>query len=229
MTEKSGTLMNLKNDEEEKEAIISEKAARTLEVAGSAIFGALSIIIGAFLAPSIPRIAGWFIAIVDPISIIWITAFLLFGIRAGIFTTLIGTVGLMPFDPTTWVGPSMKAAATLSTLIVAIIALRLYKRKAAVKNSRKLKRPRNYIMFGALGLLLRIIVMVILNILVFTTIYSFLLNTITLEFLGLPGVTGMTAILVGAPLINLWQGVLDLLIPYLIVYGLKLDEMFQIW
>ncbi|TXT62362.1 MAG: conserved membrane protein of unknown function [Promethearchaeota archaeon] len=229
MTEESKSIMDLGNDEEEKEAIISEKAARTLEVAGSAIFGALSIIIGALLAPSIPRIAGWFIAIVDPISIIWITAFLLFGVRAGIFTTLIGTVGLMPFDPTTWVGPSMKAAATLSTMLVAIIALELYKRKAVVRSSKKLKRPRNYVIFGALGLILRIFVMVILNVLVFTTLYSSELNGITLEFLGLPDVTGITAILVGAPLINLWQGAIDLLIPYLVVFGLNLDEKFQIW
>jgi riboflavin transporter FmnP len=229
MTEESKSIMDLGNDEEEKEAIISEKAARTLEVAGSAIFGALSIIIGALLAPSIPRIAGWFIAIVDPISIIWITAFLLFGVRAGIFTTLIGTVGLMPFDPTTWVGPSMKAAATLSTMLVAIIALELYKRKAVVRSSKKLKRPKNYVIFGALGLILRIFVMVILNVLVFTTLYSSELNGITLEFLGLPDVTGITAILVGAPLINLWQGAIDLLIPYLVVFGLNLDEKFQIW
>jgi len=228
MTEESKLVTESDENDEEKEAIISVKAARTLEVAGSAIFGALSIIIGAFLAPSIPRIAGWFIAIVDPISIIWITAFLLFGVRAGIFTTLIGTIGLMPFDPTTWVGPLMKFSATISTIIIAILILRLYKREGTRK-SKKLKKPRNYIFYGALGLILRIFVMIGLNVFIFTTIYSFLLNTITLEFIGLPTVTGMTAILFGAPIINLWQGILDLAIPYFIVFGLKLDEKFQIW
>ncbi|TFF92364.1 MAG: hypothetical protein EU543_05560 [Promethearchaeota archaeon] len=228
MTEESKLIADSHENDEEKEAIISERAARTLEVAGSAIFGALSIIIGAFLAPSIPRIAGWFIAIVDPISIIWITSFLLFGVRAGIFTTLIGTIGLMPFDPTTWVGPLMKFSATMSTVIFAILVLRLYKR-GDTRKSKKLKKPRNYIFYGALGLILRIFVMIALNVLIFTTIYSFLLNTITLEFIGLPSITGMTAILIGAPLINLWQGILDLAIPYFIVFGLKLDEKFQIW
>lgn len=228
MTEESKLVTESHENDEEKEAIISLKAARTLEVAGSAIFGALSIIIGAFLAPSIPRIAGWFIAIIDPISIIWITAFLLFGVRAGLFTTLIGTIGLMPFDPTTWVGPLMKFSATISTIIIVILILRLYKRDGTRK-SKKLKKPQNFIFYGALGLILRIFVMIGLNVFIFTTIYSFLLNTITLEFIGLPNITGMTAILFGAPIINLWQGILDLAIPYFIVFGLKLDEKFQIW
>ena len=52
---------------------------------------------------------------------------------------------------------------------------------------------------------------------------------ITLEFLGLPQITGITAILIGAPLINAWQSALDLLIPYLLVFSTRLDEKFEIW
>jgi riboflavin transporter FmnP len=213
----------------EKEAIRSSSSQLLIELAGAAIFGALSVVVGAFLAPNIPRIAGWFIAIVDPISIIWVACFLIFGVRAGLLCSVVGAVGLMPFDPTGWIGPSMKLAATISLIIIPIILLKLYKREPGIINSQKLKEPKNYVINGLLGTVLRIVVMEILNIIAYLTAFAAYAGLISLEFLGLPQVTGMTAILIGAPLINAWQSILDLLIPYLLVFTTKLDEKFEIW
>ncbi|MHA1987890.1 MAG: hypothetical protein ACW98D_14740 [Promethearchaeota archaeon] len=213
----------------ETEVIRSNSSQLIIEMAGAGIFGALSIVVGAVLAPNIPRIAGWFIAIVDPISIIWIACLFIFGVRAGILSSFIGAIGLMPFDPTTWIGPSLKLAATLSLIIVPIIFLKLYKREPGILNSQKLKKPKNYIIYGVAGTALRIVVMEILNIIVYVTVFAQWAGSISLAFLGLPQITGMTAILIGAPLINAWQSVLDLLIPYLLVFTTKLDEKFEIW
>jgi riboflavin transporter FmnP len=214
---------------EEKETFRTLGALGTLEIAGTAIFGALSIVVGAFLAPTIPRIAGWYIAIVDPISIIWIACLLIFGVKAGLLCCAIGAVGLIPFDFTGWIGPSMKFTATVSLIIIPIIFLKLYKREEGVSNSQKLKDPKNFIVYGAIGTAVRIGVMELFNIFVYLTLFADYAPFISLEFLGLPQVTGMTAILIGAPLINAWQSVLDLAIPYVIVYGAKLDERFEIW
>ncbi|KKL25337.1 hypothetical protein LCGC14_2406340 [marine sediment metagenome] len=214
---------------EEKEFRISGRTLSTLEIAGAAIFGALSIVISVFVTPLIPRIPGWGIAIIDPISIIWITCLLIFGVRSGILCTAIGTVGLMPFDPTGWVGPLMKFSATLSLIIVPIVFLKLYKREDQGKRSLKLKTPKNYIVYGALGTVLRIGVMIIFNIVLFLTLWSDWLTGTNLEFLGLPKVSGWTALIIGAILINGWQSVLDLLVPYLLVFTTKLDEKFEIW
>ncbi|MFW9827083.1 MAG: hypothetical protein ACFFEY_05615 [Candidatus Thorarchaeota archaeon] len=213
----------------EKEVIRSISSQIIIELAGAAIFGALSVVAGAFLAPNIPRIAGWFIAIIDPISIIWITCLLIFGVRAGILCSIIGAVGLMPFDFTGWIGPSMKLVATLSLIIIPIIFLKLYKREVNIKGSQKLKKTRNYITYGVLGTVVRIVIMEILNVIVYLTVFALYADFITLQFLGLPQITGMTAILIGAPLINAWQSLLDLLIPYLLVFTTKLDEKFEIW
>jgi riboflavin transporter FmnP len=213
----------------EKETTRSSSSQILIELAGAAIFGALSVVVGTFLAPSIPRIAGWFIAIVDPISIIWITCFLIFGVRAGLLCSFVGAVGLMPFDPTGWIGPSMKLAATISLIIIPIILLKLYKREPGILNSQKLKEPKNYAFNGLLGTVLRIVVMEILNILAFLTVFAGYVDFVTLEFLGLPQISGLTAILIGAPLINAWQSVLDLLIPYLLVFTTRLNEKFEIW
>ncbi len=214
---------------EEKEFRISGRTLSTLEIAGAAIFGALSIVISVFVTPLIPRIPGWGIAIIDPISIIWITCLLIFGVRSGILCTAIGTVGLMPFDPTGWIGPLMKFSATLSLIIVPIVFLKLYKREDQVKRSLKLKKPKNYIVYGALGTVLRIGVMIIFNIVLFLTLWSDWLAYTDLGFLGLPKVSGWAALIIGAILINGWQSVLDLLIPYLLVFTSKLDEKFEIW
>lgn len=217
---------------EEKESFMSRRSQLNLQIAGAALFSALSIVIGALLTPTLTkilRIPGWQIAIFDLISIIWVTCFFLFGEKAGILCCIIGSLGLMPFDDSAPIGPLMKLAATFSLIIVPIIFLKLYKREAGMRKSQKLKNHRNIITYGLLGTALRIIIMVMLNLLVGLTIYSPFLNYITLEFLGLPGVTGITAIIIGAPIINAWQSAIDLIIPYLIVFGLKLDKKFEIW
>ncbi len=214
---------------EEKEFKISGKPLRTLEIVGAAIFGALSIVVSVFITPILPRIPAWEIAIVDPVSIIWITCLLIFGVRAGLLCTAIGTVGLMPFDPSGWIGPMMKFSATISLIIVPIVFLKLYKRDDQGKKSLKLKRPKNYIVYGALGTVLRIGVMIIFNIVIFLTFWSDYLAYTNLEFLGLPQISGWTALIIGAILINSWQSVLDLLVPYLLVFTTKLDEKFEIW
>ena len=62
------------NQEERKVPKNSQKKL-TLEIAGAAIFSALSIAISALIIANpllVPRVPGWYIAYFDPISIIWI-------------------------------------------------------------------------------------------------------------------------------------------------------------
>ncbi len=214
---------------DEKEFKLSGKTLYTLEIAGAAIFGALSVVVSVFITPLIPRVPGWFIAIVDPISIIWITCLLIFGVRSGFLCLIIGTVGLMPWDPYPLIGPPMKFSATFSLVIVSVLFLKLYKREEGILKSQKFKKTRNYIFYGLLGIILRILVMLILNIIVFLTIFADFLSYVNLKFLGLPNLSGWTAIFIGAPIINAYQSVIDLVIPYLIVFGTKLDKKYEIW
>ncbi len=213
---------------EEKESRLSGKPLGTLEIAGAAIFGALSIVVGALTAPILPRVPGWGIAYFDPISIIWICCFLIFGVKAGLLCCTIGTIGLMPFDPFAPIGPLMKFSATVSLIIVGIVILKLYKQEEGVRKSQVIKEPKKYIFYGVLGILLRIGVMMIFNFLLFVTLFAPFLNSPDLDFLGL-GVSGWTAVIIGVIIINAETSVWDLLLPYLIVYGLKLDEKYEIW
>lgn len=214
---------------DEKYTLMSSKTRLTLEVTGAALFGALSLVLSAFTTPFIPRIPGWGIAIIDPVSILWICCFLIFGPKSGLLCCVIGTLALFPFDPFSPIGPLMKFAATISLIIIPILMLRLYKNPADNRNSQKYKKIRNYIVTGVIGIVLRIIIMMVFNVLLFMTLFTFLIESTTLEFIGLPGVSGWNAIVFGVILINAETSVWDLLIPYLIVFGLKIDQKFEIW
>ena len=109
---------------EEKESFRSKTSLMTLQLAGGAIFGALSIVVS-FIAAFLPRTPEGF-AYFDPVSIIWVLCFLIFGPLAGILCSVIGMVGLMFFDPFAPIGPSMKFIATIPMIIVPMLLKKLY-------------------------------------------------------------------------------------------------------
>ncbi|MBY9004381.1 MAG: hypothetical protein KGD73_10445 [Candidatus Lokiarchaeota archaeon] len=218
------------HEEKEIATSMSKRTRLTLEVTGAALFGAMSLVLSAFLTPIIPRIPGWGIAIIDPVSILWITCFLIFGPKSGLLCCLIGTLALFPFDPSVpAIGPLMKLFATLSLIIVPIILLRLHKTEPGRRNSQKYKKLTTYILTGLLGIVLRIIVMMILNVWLFLTLFSDYLAFTTLEFIGLPSISAWNAVVIGVIIINVEISLWDLILPYLVVFGLKLDQKYEIW
>ena len=214
---------------EEKETQMSKSSQLVLQIAGAALFGALSIGISAFTTPILPRVPGWGIAIIDPVSIIWVMCFLIFGARSGLLCCVLGTFGLMPFDQFAPIGPLMKLSATVALIIVPIMFLKLYKTKEGVRNVEKIKNYKNYIVYGIFGMILRISIMMLFNYLLFITLFADVLAYVDLSFMGLTDISGWTAVIIVVIIINAETSVWDLLIPYLIVFGLKIDEKFAIW
>ncbi|TFG04500.1 MAG: ECF transporter S component [Promethearchaeota archaeon] len=207
----------------EKETFIAQRSLRTIQIAGAAIFGALSVVISAITTPIIPRIPGWGMAIFDPVSIIWIICFLIFGPVAGILCCVIGAFGLLLFDPT-GIGPVFKFLATIPLVLVPTLILRLFKRKEKVLNCPKLKNSKNYAFTGILALATRIVIMIIANVIFF----MFFANLF--EWAQTPGSTeAWVLIIVFAIVVNAYQGALDLIIPYLVVFKTNLDEKYEIW
>ncbi len=199
---------------EEKETFLSKNTRITLQIVGAAIFGALSLILSLYVVPYLPRTPEGF-AYFDPVSIIWFSCFLIFGPLAGVLCCFIGMTVLFPFDPFAPIGPLMKFSASFSLMIVPILLLYLFKRKEKGRKSQKLKAAKTYIIYGAFGTLLRIVVMVILNIAVYLAL--------GFDPAGL-GYWIVIVILLNA-LTSLW----DLLVPYLLVFTSKLDQKFEIW
>lgn len=210
MTSSKSKESEMQNIENEKESAMSKQTKLTLQVSGSAIFAALSITLS-WLATVLPRF-GAGMAYFDPISIIWITAFLIFGPWAGILCSIIGTLGLFFFDPFVPIGPLMKFAATVILMVVYIIGLKLYKENTT---SKKLKNLKTFAIWGIIAIVIRVILMVLLN------IPAYLIIAGTSE--------GLVLWLINAIITNSYQGFADLVIPYLLVYKTKLDEKFEIW
>ena len=71
--------------------------------------------------------------------------------------------------------------------------------------------------------------MMIANYLLFITVLAGALPYVSLSFMGLPGITGWIAIIIVVIFINAETSLWDLLIPYVIVFGAKIDQKFSIW
>ena len=112
---------------DEKEVKISKRTLLIVQIAGAAIFGALSLIIEPIISPLVDLTKIYGYTLIDPTSIIWMICFYTFGPLSGILCAFIGMMGMMPTDPFTPVGPIMKFIPTVCLMIAPILILKLYK------------------------------------------------------------------------------------------------------
>ncbi len=207
----------------ETKAIRSKKSNFIIQLAGGAIFGALSTVLAIVISPIInaSRIPGWQIAMFDPTSWVWIICFLVFGLKAGIICSITGSFGLLIIDPT-GIGPAFKFCATIPLILIPYFIFKL-------NESQKLKEPKKFVISGIASIAVRIALMILLNLLFFATIWADFFEFMNLEVIGIANITGLSAILIFTPIINLYTSVLDLVVPYILVFGAKLDEKFGFW
>jgi len=203
-----------------------KKQNLTIKIAGAAIFGALSIVISIFTTSSIPRVPGWYIAYFDPVSLIWVAAFLIFGIETGILTCVIGAVGLIPFDPTNIIGPIMKFAATIWLILIPYLIVKL--KSQGKFSGQLLKNPTNYTLGMLLAWIARCIVMVLLNI-VALNIMGDSLDFFNLSWLGYGTIGGAVSVAVTVILIITLQSAIDAIVPYLLIFKGKIYDSFHIY
>ncbi|MBY8989030.1 MAG: hypothetical protein KGD61_11300, partial [Candidatus Lokiarchaeota archaeon] len=114
---------------------------------------------------------------------------------------------------------------TIPHIIIPYLILKW--REKGVTTSQKLKDLKLFSFSGAVSIVVRIGAMFILNLIFLATIWN--IEWFDLEIIGLANIKGIDAILIFTPIINLYTGVLDLVVPYILVYGPKLDEKFGFW
>lgn len=206
------------------EVVRSKSSQLTINLAGGAIFGALSAVVSFVLSPIInaSRIPGWEIAMFDPTSWVWIICFLIFGVYSGLLCCVTGSFGLLLIDPSGWVGPLFKFCATVPLILIPYFIFKL-------KETQKLKKPRNFAISGLVSAVVRILIMLPLNLLFFATIWSEYFEFMNLEIIGFGNITGLSAVLIFNPIINFYTSILDLAVPYFLVFGSKLDEKYDFW
>jgi hypothetical protein len=188
----------------------SKNSENVKKVALAAIFAAASIAASP-IATFLPRIPGWDIALFDPVSFFWITAFLIGGLWIGLISAVAGMLGLFFFDPSV-IGPVFKFEATLIMIIIPWLIVRIFSKH---QGGSYLRLPKRYIGSMSLAAVVRISVMIVTNLLVIPILYGPIFTT---EF-----------IIMYAFLINSFQSVMDAVIPYIVVHATPIFKRFGMW
>ncbi len=190
----------------------SESAERVKQIVTASVLAALSIAI-APTASVLARVAGWGIALFDPVSLFWIAAFLIGGRRVGIVSMSAGTFGLFLYDPTA-IGPIFKFLATLPMILVPSFGVQKLRSEAG---GEALSKPKFYFSLMILAFVVRLAVMIPANFIYWGLILP-TLDAATIVY-----------ILVVVLSINSVQSIGDALIPYLIIHPTSVYKHFGIW
>jgi hypothetical protein len=190
----------------------SESSERIKQVVIAGVLASLSIAI-APSASMIARVAGWGIALFDPVSLFWIAAFLIGGRRVGIISVFAGTMGLFLYDPTA-IGPVFKFLATLPMILVPYYGVRRFR---SVEGGEALSRPKFYALLMGLAFIIRLALMIPANFLYWSL------------FIPVFEPTNFVYILTIVLSINTVQSIGDALVPYLIIHPTSIFKHFGIW
>ncbi|MGD2073138.1 MAG: hypothetical protein PVG65_06585 [Candidatus Thorarchaeota archaeon] len=189
----------------------SKSSIRIKKIATAGILAALSLASFSPLAAFIPRIPGWGIALIDPISFCWIVAFLLGGIEVGLLTTFAGSIGLFFFDPFTPIGPIFKILATIPMILIPWVGMRL---RAPDGGGEYLGNMQEYALLMVLAYVVRLGIMIPLNLLVAPIFFP--------EF-------DTFSVIIYALTLNTVQSILDAIGPFIIVHLSSLFKHFGMW
>lgn len=146
---------------------------------------------------------------IDVVAVSWIIAYFLFGIRSAFLVSLLGALIITLFAPDTWLGALMKWTATMPIWLSLFVWNRIRKQKLSDNN-----RVMNLIPPLFIGLVLRSLIVIPLN-----------------YYIAIPIWTGMTTevafktipwIIIVA--FNSVQGIIDLVLAWLITYKFKLNR-----
>jgi hypothetical protein len=190
----------------------SDSSERVKQVVTAGILASLSIAV-APTASMIARIAGWGIALFDPVSLFWIAAFLIGGYRVGIISMSAGTLGLFLYDPT-GIGPIFKFLATLPMILVPSVVVA---RTKSLEGGASLSSPKFYFLLMFLAFLIRLAIMIPANFLY----WAMILPTFDSETIAY--------ILIVTLSINSVQSIGDSVIPFLVIHPTGIFRYFRLW
>ncbi len=189
---------------------ISDDDENVREIVIAGVLASLSIAV-APLGAIVPRVPGWGIAIFDPVSILWIVAFLIGGFKVGSVSMTAGTFGLFFYDPT-GVGPIFKFLATAPMIVVPWLAARKFSKMSGGKY---LARHKAYAGSMFVAFLVRLGLMIPLNLVVVPILF--------------PGFFTVEGIIIYTLILNTIQSFWDALIPYIVAYKTPVYDNFGMW
>lgn len=198
------------------------------ELAASSILGALSI----FLVFTPDVRLPWGMAALDFIAVPWIIAFLLFGLKSGLLTSIIGFLGIFFFSEEAFpvVGATMKFSATISLILVPALVLKFTRSKGS---SESFAVKKVYVFSMVMAIVVRCLVTMFLN---YYWAVPFMYNlkpsdvpgAFNFFFWGDPlSSNPLIYFIFGVSLWNTWQGVVDAVVSWFVVYPTNLYKQYK--
>lgn len=195
------------------------RRSRAYFVVSIAVMSALSIIFE--LMPAFRVFWGMKI---DFVGTIWVLSFFLYGLREALYVSLITTGFIMIYSPTGIVGAAMKFIATLPMLLVT--AALGYLPGFSDNTSKKYADPKVFILSAVLANLVRITVASIVNYYWAIPLFLGIPSEIIIDTMFAGSILGFIAFVAS---MNLLQGIIDIVVPWLLAFKFKLSNLFGTW
>lgn len=195
------------------------RRSRAYFVVSIAVMSALSIIFE--LMPAFRVFWGMKI---DFVGTIWVLSFFLYGLREALYVSLITTGFIMIYSPTGIVGAAMKFIATLPMLLVT--AALGYLPGFSDNTSKKYADPKVLILSAILANLVRITVASIVNYYWAIPLFLGIPSEIIIDTMFAGSILGFVAFVAS---MNLLQGIIDIVVPWLLAFKFKLSNLFGTW
>jgi len=219
--------MKTKNLENTSRKVHKSSIYSIRELAVSSVLGALSIFL--VFAPDV-RLP-WGMAALDFIAIPWIVAFLLFGLKCGLLTSVIGFLGIFFFSEEAFpiVGATMKFSATIPLILVPALILKFTRSK---NSSESFAVKKVYVFSMVVAIVVRCLVTMFLNYywaipFMYSMKPSDVPGAFNFFFWGNPqSLNPFMYYILGVSLWNTWQGVIDAVVSWFVVYPTNLYKQF---
>jgi len=159
---------------------------------------------------------------IDLVGTMWVLAYFLYGLREALSVSLITTIFILGYSPTTFIGAFMKLIATLPMFLVPAGLMHL--RVISERSSRVFGNLHMMAAVCALAISVRLIITFVVNLYWAIPLFWGVTPDVVLDRFG-----GALLLFVYVANMNLLQGIVDMVIPWVLAYKFRLSRYFGTW
>ncbi len=198
---------------------MSRNSSKSYFVVSTAILSALAILFDV-MSDVFPLRAPWGMKI-DFVGVIWVLAYFLYGLKEALSVSVITAIFISMVMPTGFLGATMKLIATLPMFVIPELISQFYGSK------RRAKMFNNIILITISGILATIVRMVVATLLNLYWAIPLWYNIPQAEVINALG--GWVALITLVAGFNVIQGIVDILVSWLLAFKFNLSEYFGTW
>jgi riboflavin transporter FmnP len=201
---------------------MSKKLTKSYLIVTIAIMSALAIVFD-ILSDTLPLRVPWGMKI-DFVGTVWVLSYFLYGLAVAFPISVITTLYITFFMPTSFVGGAMKFIATLPMFL--ILDLISYLPFFSDRSSKIFNKPLMIIGAAILANAVRLLVTIIVNYYWAIPLWTGIPTGKILDVMFGGSVLAFITYIAG---LNVLQGIIDILVPWFLAFKFRLSTMFGTW